>query len=181
MNRSTDPQWQLVCEMYRAAGLTPLTDVVETPAGVVYHGETRTVAIGSDKCPGVALHDLGHYMIATDLERATDNFGLGEAPHVAEATDTNILPHLMEVTGEWGDYPVVDMIESVASEVNVGLASLVFGRAVGRLVSDYLSCRTDDDDLAYYEKLTMGLLCEEPENAQLLRIVKRAAKRVSRA
>lgn len=129
MLRSQMPAWQRVAAAYRLFGLTPLLDEEVTPAGFVY--ANRVVALASDNAdaPGVALHDLAHYLTAPKRRRLLPNFGLGEHPAVAEPG------HGAAIVGELA----ANHEEGAAAYLNVSLARVLFGEKEAQRAAEYLN------------------------------------------
>ncbi len=85
-NKLTSPHWLYAADAYRAVGIAPdlEADCLPMPYGVVYCD--RRVALGDDDFGylGLALHDLGHYLVCPDIRRDAPNFGLGAHPSATE-------------------------------------------------------------------------------------------------
>lgn len=128
--RSQMPSWQRVAAAYRLFGLEPLLDDECAPHGFVY--ANRLVALGSDheNMPGLALHDLAHYLTAPKSRQAAPNFGLGEHPQVDEPGEAPLMVSVSRADHE----------EAAASQLNVEMACAMFGEDEAESVRDYLNC-----------------------------------------
>lgn len=126
--RSQDPRWQTVAGAYVAAGVTPFPDLLILPEGVVY--TDRRVALATDPLdrPGLALHDLGHLLVAPKARRALPNYGLGPHPSGEETTTPPETVTMVRASNEEGS----------ASVVNVLLALVLFGPYEARRVAEIL-------------------------------------------
>lgn len=127
-SRADDPAWQRVVAAYRLFGLEPMLDAKITPHGFAY--ARGVAALASDDDPGVALHDLAHYLTAATRRQRTPNFGMGEHPVVYEP----------------GDWPRVlawwccVAEEAAASYLNVEMARSLFGDNAARRCAKHLTC-----------------------------------------
>lgn len=118
-------RWAAVEGAYRAVGLTPRLDLDSLPpalGGCVYAG--GVAALGSDfgmDAPGLALHDLAHFLVAPAGRRYAPNFGLGPHPSLVDVVRVRA-----SVRGSARDEE-----ETAASHVNVLVADLVLGAQLG--------------------------------------------------
>lgn len=128
--RSEDPNWARVARIYAAYGLTAHLDVKVLPEGVVYTGGHVALAYDEPELFGVGLHDLSHWMIASDARRNRDNFGLGSFPDDFEKKKAR---RLVTYESAWAE-------EAVASDLNVILADFYFGREAAAVTAETLSC-----------------------------------------
>lgn len=125
-----EEQREVVSQLYLKVGIKPVWDqFVLQDTGVVYDG--KQVALKPDFFkPYIALHDLAHWLVASDDRKTMINFGLGCAPHVSERHLTT--PVVIA--------SCVDHEESLASMLNAILAQQLFGE--GSEVVDSLALIT---------------------------------------
>lgn len=134
----TGTGWDLVVKAYNHFGITVLLNVDVTPSGFVYCD--KVVALGSEKTPEIALHDLSHYIVALKNEPGRElepNFALGEHPIVREPGihDQNLGKH--EAGYEEGE----------ASALHVVLANILFGAESADSVAGELNVHWDGEEV----------------------------------
>lgn len=129
--RADDPAWRRVTAAYRLFGLEPMLDAEVTPYGFVY--ANGVAALGSDDDPGVALHDLAHFLTAAKRRQRTPNFGMGEHPQVYEVGRAPLWLEWFSNVAE----------EAAATILNVSMSRALFGDDATRACAGYLSCGLD--------------------------------------
>lgn len=115
--RSELPDWLTVDGAYRAAGVTPYILLECLVEGYAYTDGKVALASDPEDLPGLALHDLAHFLVAPPERKFLPNFGLGIHPQVSEDKDAECLLADGIAMNEEGD----------ASVVNVLLAGMLFG------------------------------------------------------
>ena len=129
--KAEDPNWLRVARIYAAYGITAHLDIKTLPEGVVYAGGRVALAYDELELFGLGLHDLAHWMIASDARRNRENFGLGPFP--SEAGEKKDVRRLVSVDAAWAE-------EAIASDLNVILADFYFGREVAEKTLGELNC-----------------------------------------